>query len=44
MIKLDLLTEAEPRKEDTPRRVATKYRFNKEKYDELKQNGFKLEF
>ena len=44
MIKLDLLTEAEPRKEDTPRRIATKYRFNKEKYDELKQNGYKLEF
>ena len=28
----------------TPRRTPTKYRFNAEKYAELKQKGFRLEF
>lgn len=44
MLKLGILTEAEPRPEGAARRIATKYRFNAEKYTELKQRGFRLEF
>lgn len=44
MLKLGILTEAEPRSENASRRVPTKYRFNAEKYAELKQKGFRLEF
>lgn len=44
MLKLGILTEAEQRLATTPRRIPTKYRFNAEKYAELKQKGFRLEF
>lgn len=44
MLKLGLLIEAEKRPENTPSRVPVKYRFNPEKYAELKHKGFRLEF
>lgn len=44
MLKLGILTEAEPRDEQASRRTPTKYRFNAAKYAELKQKGFRLEF
>lgn len=44
MLKLGILTEAEPRAEQASRRTPTKYRFNAAKYAELKQKGFRLEF
>ena len=44
MLKLGILTEAEPRPENASRRTPIKYRFNSEKYSELKQKGFRLEF
>ncbi|MBO7189796.1 MAG: NUDIX hydrolase [Alistipes sp.] len=44
MLKLGILTEAEPRPENASRRTPTKYRFNASKYAELKQKGFRLEF
>lgn len=44
MLKLGILAEAEPRPADAPSRMPTKYRFNPEKYAELKLKGFKLEF
>ena len=44
MLKLEILTEAEPRPANAPRRTPSKYRFNAEKYAELKQKGFRLEF
>lgn len=44
MLKLGILTEAEPRPANASRRTPSKYRFNAEKYGELKQKGFRLEF
>ena len=44
MLHFGILTEAEPRNPGSASRIPTKYRFNKEKYDELKNKGFKLEF
>jgi 8-oxo-dGTP diphosphatase len=44
MIKLGILQEFEPRPENASRRMPTKYCFNAEKYAELKQKGFRLEF
>lgn len=44
MLKLGILTEAEPRPAGASRRIPTKYRFNAGKYAELKQKGFRLEF
>ena len=44
MLKLGILVEAEPRPESASRRTPTKYRFNADKYVELKQKGFRLEF
>ena len=44
MLKLGILSEAEPRPANASRRTPTKYRFNAEKYAELKQKGFRLEF
>ena len=44
MLKLGILSEAEPRPANASRRVPSKYRFNREKYMELKQKGFRLEF
>lgn len=44
MLKLGILTEAEPRPKNASRRTPSKYRFNSDKYAELKQKGFRLEF
>ena len=44
ILKLGILAEAEPRLANASRRTPTKYRFNGEKYAELKQKGFRLEF
>ena len=44
MLKLGILSEAEPRPATATRRTPTKYRFNAAKYAELKQKGFRLEF
>ena len=44
MLKLGILSEAEPRPANASRRIPSKYRFNAEKYAELKQKGFRLEF
>ena len=44
MLKLGILSEAEPRPTGASRRTPTKYRFNAGKYAELKQKGFRLEF
>ena len=44
MLKLGILSEAEPRPANAARRIPSKYRFNSEKYAELKQKGFRLEF
>lgn len=44
MLKLGILSEAEPRPVNASRRMPTKYSFNAEKYAELKQKGFRLEF
>ena len=44
MLKLGILSEAEPRPAGASRRTPTKYRFNAEKYTELKQKVFRLEF
>ena len=44
MLKLGIPQEAEVRPSNTARRVPVKYKFNREKYAELKQKGFRLEF
>jgi len=44
MLKLGILAETEPRPEGASRRTPSRYRFNAEKYAELKQKGFRLEF
>lgn len=44
MLKLGILKEAEPRPVNASRRIPNKYSFNAEKYAELKQKGFRLEF
>ena len=44
MLKLGILTEAAPRPANASRRTPSKYCFNAEKYAELKQKGFRLEF
>ena len=44
MLKLGILSEAEPRPTNASRRTPSKYRFNAEKYAELKQKRFRLEF
>ena len=44
MLKLGILSATEPRSAEASRRTPTKYRFNAEKYAELKQKGFRLEF
>lgn len=44
MTKLGILKESEIRAEGTSRRIPIMYRFNAEKYQELKQKGFRLEF
>ena len=44
MNKLEILTEVEGRAKDSSRRIPIFYHFNAEKYAELKQKGFRLEF
>jgi 8-oxo-dGTP diphosphatase len=44
MLKLGILSDAEPRPANASRRTPCKYHFNAEKYAELKQKGFRLEF
>jgi 8-oxo-dGTP diphosphatase len=44
MLKLGILSEAEPRPEGASSRTPSKYRFNAAKYAELKHKGFRLEF
>ena len=44
MLKLGILSEADARPKDASRRTPTKYRFNANKYAELKQKGFRLDF
>lgn len=44
MLHLDILTQLEETVWPTPKREAYLYCFNREKYNELKQKGFKLEF
>lgn len=44
LLHLDILTQLDETVWPTPRREAFLYSFNKEKYDELKQKGLRLEF
>lgn len=44
MFHLDILTQLDETVWPTPKREANLYSFNKEKYNELKQKGFRLEF
>ena len=44
MLHLDILTQLEETVRPTPRRNANLYRFNLDKYRELKERGFRLEF
>ena len=44
MNTLGILTEVEERAKDASRRTPIMYRFNADKYAELKQKGFRLEF
>lgn len=44
MLYFDLLTQLDETVWPTPKREANLYCFNREKYDELKQKGFRLEF
>ena len=44
MLKIGILSLAEPRPANASRRTPSKYRFYAEKYAELKQKGFRLEF
>ena len=44
MLHLDLLTQLEEVTWPTPKHSAYLYSFNKDKYDEFKQRGFRLEF
>ena len=44
ILSLNILSVAEERPADTPSRMPVKYRFNADKYMQLKQKGFRLEF
>lgn len=44
MLKLGILTSTDDRPADAPSRMPRLYRFNRDKYNELKQKGFRLEF
>lgn len=44
MVKTGVLVEAQPRDPKAPSRTPSKYRFNKDNYEQLKSKGFKLEF
>ena len=44
MLHSELLTQLDETVWPTPKREANLFSFNKTKYDELKQKGFRLEF
>lgn len=44
MLKLEILEDTGDRPANASSRIPVKYRFNKEKYNELKSKGFRLEF
>lgn len=44
MFHLDILTQLDEKIWPTPKREANLYKFNADKYSELKQKGFRLEF
>lgn len=44
MLKLGILEEVEKRQPGTASRIPSKYKFNKERYAEMKSKGFRLEF
>jgi 8-oxo-dGTP diphosphatase len=44
MMSLELLEMADPAQDTSNRRVPILYRFNRERYEELKTKGFRLEF
>lgn len=44
MLHLDILTQLDETVWPTPKRAANLYKFNLDKYSELKQRGFRLEF
>jgi 8-oxo-dGTP diphosphatase len=44
MLKLGILTPTGDRPADAARRIPQEYRFNPQKYEALKQSGFRLEF
>ncbi|MBE6253886.1 MAG: NUDIX hydrolase [Bacteroidales bacterium] len=44
MLKLEILSPTGDRPEHAARRIPQTYRFNENKYNELKQKGFRLEF
>lgn len=44
MLKLGLLEEVEERKPGTASRIPSRYRFNRDRYAEMKSKGFRLEF
>ena len=44
MLHLEILTELEETVWPTPKREAKLYKFNSEKYEELKRKGFRIEF
>ena len=44
MLHLDILTQLDETVWPTPKRKANLFCFNRDKYNELKQKGFRLEF
>ena len=44
MLHLEILTELDETVWRTPKREARLYKFNAEKYEELKRKGFRIEF
>ena len=44
MLHLEILTELDETVWPTPKREAKLYKFNSEKYEELKRKGFRIEF
>ena len=44
MLKLGILEDVEKRQPGTASRIPSKYKFNKERYAEMKSKGFRLEF
>lgn len=44
MLHLEILTQLDETVINSPKKEAYLFKFNNEKYDELKQKGFRLEF